>query len=110
MIRYLDTGLLTPLLLIVFEVVVLILLLLLLFAMPRFFFLTSSSALLISSRVTPWVDRRVSLTRLACAFRCVSLSSSRTGGTKDLKLGYKNIILARIDLIARNKSKQGLFD
>lgn len=35
----------------------------------EFFFLTSCSALLISSRVTPWVERRVSRTRLACAFR-----------------------------------------
>lgn len=48
------------------------------------FFFTSCSADLISSSVTPCVDRRVSLTRLACALRCVSLSSSRTGGTNDL--------------------------
>lgn len=54
-------------------------------ALVEFFFLTSCSALLISSSVTPWVERRVSRTRLACAFRCVSLSSSRVGGTKDLK-------------------------
>ena len=49
------------------------------------FFLTSCSALLRSSRVTPWVERRVSRTRLACALRWVSLSSSRTGGTNDLQ-------------------------
>lgn len=48
------------------------------------FFLTSCSALLISSRVTPCVERLVSRTRFACALRCVSLSSSRTGGTNDL--------------------------
>lgn len=52
----------------------------------EFFFFTSCSALLISSRVTPCVERRVSRTRLACAFRCVSLSSSRVGGTKDLRI------------------------
>lgn len=50
-----------------------------------FFIFTSCSALLISSSVTPCVDRRVSRTRFACAFRCVSLSSSRVGGTKDLR-------------------------
>lgn len=50
-----------------------------------FFFLTSSSALLISSKVTPCVERLVSRTRLACALRCVSLSSSRAGGTNDLQ-------------------------
>ena len=50
-----------------------------------FFFLTSCSALLISSSVTPWVERRVSRTRLAWALRCVSLSSSRVGGTNDLQ-------------------------
>lgn len=50
-----------------------------------FFFLTSCSATLISSKVTPWVDLRVSLTRFAWAFLCVSDSSSRTGGTNDLK-------------------------
>lgn len=49
------------------------------------FFLASCSADLTSSSVTPCVDRLVSRTRLACAFRCVSDSSSRTGGTKDLK-------------------------
>ena len=49
------------------------------------FFFTNCSADLRSSRVTPWVDRRVSRTLLACAFLCVSDSSSRTGGTKDLK-------------------------
>lgn len=49
-----------------------------------FFFLTSCSATLISSKVTPWVDLRVSLTRFAWAFLCVSDSSSRTGGTNDL--------------------------
>ena len=48
------------------------------------FFFTSCSADLRSSRVTPWVDRRVSLTLLAWAFRWISCSSSRTGGTKDL--------------------------
>lgn len=62
----------------------LLLLLLLLLFIVEFFFFTSSSALLISSRVTPCVERLVSRTRLACALRCVSLSSSRTGGTKDL--------------------------
>lgn len=51
-----------------------------------FFFLTSSSALLISSKVTPCVERLVSRTRFACALRCVSLSSSRAGGTNDLIL------------------------
>lgn len=48
------------------------------------FFCTSFSADLISSSVTPWVDRRVSRTRFAWAFLWVSLSSSLTGGTKDL--------------------------
>ena len=48
------------------------------------FFLTSCSADLRSSRVTPWVERRVSRTLLACAFLWISCSSSRTGGTKDL--------------------------
>jgi hypothetical protein len=50
-----------------------------------FDFLTNCSALLISSNVTPCVERRVSRTRLAWAFRCVSLSSSLVGGTNDLK-------------------------
>ena len=49
------------------------------------FFFTSCSADLRSSRVTPWVDRRVSLTLLAWAFRWISCSSSRTGGTNDLQ-------------------------
>lgn len=49
-----------------------------------FFFLTNCSALLISSSVTPWVERRVSRTRFAWAFRWVSLSSSLVGGTNDL--------------------------
>ena len=47
--------------------------------------LTSFSADFRSSRVTPCVDRRVCRTSLACAFRCVSDSSSRTGGTWDLE-------------------------
>lgn len=59
--------------------------LLLLLMVAAFFFLISSSALLISSKVTPWVDRRVCRTLLAWALRCVSLSSSRAGGTNDLK-------------------------
>ena len=50
------------------------------------FFFTSCSADLRSSRVTPWVDRRVSLTLLAWAFLWISCSSSRTGGTNDLRL------------------------
>lgn len=58
---------------------------LLLLLMLAFFFLISSSALLISSKVTPWVERLVCLTLRAWALRCVSLSSSRTGGTNDLK-------------------------
>ena len=49
------------------------------------FFLTSCSADLRSSSVTPWVERRVSLTLLACAFLWISCSSSLTGGTKDLQ-------------------------
>jgi hypothetical protein len=49
-----------------------------------FFFLTNCSADLISSKVTPWVDLLVSLTRFAWAFLCVSDSSSLTGGTNDL--------------------------
>ena len=49
------------------------------------FFFTSCSADFRSSRVTPWVDRRVSLTLLAWAFRWISCSSSRTGGTNDLQ-------------------------
>ena len=49
------------------------------------FFFTSCSADFRSSRVTPWVDRRVSLTLLACAFLWISCSSSLTGGTKDLQ-------------------------
>lgn len=60
-------------------------LLLLLLLLGWFFSLTSCSADLISSKVTPWVERRVSRTRFACAFLWVSLSSSRTGGTKDLE-------------------------
>ena len=56
------------------------------------FFLTSCSADLRSSRVTPWVDRRVSRTRLAWAFRWVSDSSSRTGGTNDLNTHRKTIL------------------
>ena len=52
-----------------------------------FFCLTSCSADLRASRVTPCVERLVSRTRLACALRCVSDSSSRTGGTKDLEGG-----------------------
>jgi len=47
------------------------------------FFFTSCSADFKSSKVTPWVERLVSLTRLACAFLWISCSSSRTGGTKD---------------------------
>lgn len=54
-------------------------------AAAAFFFLTSCSADLISSRVTPWVLRLVSRTLFAWAFRCVSDSSSRTGGTIDLE-------------------------
>ena len=54
------------------------------------FFFTSCSADFRSSRVTPWVDRRVSLTLLAWAFRWISCSSSRTGGTNDLP-GQKEI-------------------
>jgi len=50
-----------------------------------FFCLTICSADLSSSKVTPWVERLVSLTRLACAFLWVSDSSSLTGGTNDLK-------------------------
>ena len=48
------------------------------------FFLANCSADLTSSSVTPCVERLVSRTRFACAFRCVSDSSSRTGGTNDL--------------------------
>lgn len=68
------------------KLLTLLLLLLLLLFMVEFFFFTNSSALLISSKVTPCVERLVSRTRLAWALRCVSLSSSRTGGTKDLNL------------------------
>lgn len=50
-----------------------------------FFCLTICSADLSSSKVTPCVERLVSLTRLACAFLWVSDSSSLTGGTNDLK-------------------------
>ena len=49
------------------------------------FFLTNCSADFRSSKVTPWVDLRVSRTLLAWAFLWVSDSSSRTGGTNDLK-------------------------
>lgn len=70
------------------------LLLLLLLFIFEFFFLTNSSALLISSNVTPCVERRVSRTRLACALRWVSLSSSRTGGTKDLRIG---VVVVAVD-------------
>ena len=37
------------------------------------------------------MERRVSRTLLACAFRWISCSSSRTGGTKDL--GWKIVRL-----------------
>uniref|UniRef100_A0A1Y1JU53 Uncharacterized protein n=1 Tax=Photinus pyralis TaxID=7054 RepID=A0A1Y1JU53_PHOPY len=71
----------------------LLVLLLLLLTPVWFFFLTSCSADLISSSVTPCVDRRVSRTRLACAFRCVSLSSSLTGGTNDTGSFWKLFVL-----------------
>lgn len=77
----LRAMLLTLLPLLLLLLLVLLLLLLLLF---KFFFLTNSSALLISSNVTPCVERLVSRTLFAWALRCVSLSSSRTGGTNDL--------------------------
>lgn len=73
----------------------------------KFFFFTSSSALLISSSVTPWVERRVSRTRLACAFRCVSLSSSRAGGTKDLING-RQVMLQNSNTIINLEWKQYL--
>lgn len=56
-----------------------------------FFCLTICSADFNSSNVTPCVERLVSRTRLACAFRWVSDSSSRTGGTNDLKTKPKNV-------------------
>ena len=60
------------------------------------FFLTNCSADLRSSKVTPWVDLLVSLTRLACAFLWISCSSSRTGGTNDLKkTGMKSLIITK---------------
>lgn len=49
-------------------------------------FFMSCSAVLMSSSVTPWVERRVERTILAWAFLCVSLSSSRLGGMNDLPL------------------------
>lgn len=61
------------------------------------FFFTNCSALLISSNVTPWVERRVSLTLFACAFLCVSLSSSRTGGTNDLQTEIYIILIICIN-------------
>lgn len=44
----------------------------------------TSSAFSISSKLTPCVDLLVCLACLAFAFRCVSVSSSRSGGAYDL--------------------------
>lgn len=60
------------------------------------FFLASCSAVLTSSSVTPCVERLVSRTRLACAFRCVSDSSSRTGGTNDLIITENNFLIRAV--------------
>ena len=70
------------------------------------FFLASCSADLTSSSVTPCVERLVSRTRFAWAFRCVSDSSSRTGGTNDLKMHWKTNVNQSCVKFKINKSVQ----